>query len=294
MSVKSFETEPDLVDRLGNIEIILPDENGIRSTWLTVLEKRMIQASAFIRSEDDWEQKLDDAVSVERWLRAARDTYKLSTPAIEYVLKELRYYAKLRESSESNAVLTNVDMVWSTHVLADDNLAMDFKRDVASVLEKVPDQHKDWTESLDPLSAKVYFDDDDTTDEEDREDPIIVANTFSSGVNRLHSKPVLHLLDPALYRLIFSRSPICTKPYVLPTDAILYPHVGIVPGSSHSWMEAASALNQKMIFNHNDSTGLYVPIDDFSQQTNNAASQWIPSNIYINSDGSVDIRSYIN
>ncbi|KAJ1720474.1 hypothetical protein LPJ53_004895, partial [Coemansia erecta] len=173
MTATPSENESGLIDRLAKIELTFPDEKDIRSTWLTVVEKHMIQASAFIRRQENWEQRLEDAASVEKWSYAARNIYKLSEPAVEYILKELRYYAKLGESSGSAAVLTTVDLVWGTQVSADDDLALDFKRDVVSVLENVPDKCKDWTDSLDPMGSRVYFDDEDTTDEEDEEDPII-------------------------------------------------------------------------------------------------------------------------
>ncbi|KAJ2777856.1 hypothetical protein GGI15_004376, partial [Coemansia interrupta] len=61
MTAAPSENKSGLIGRLAKIELAFPDEKDIRSTWLTVVEKHMIQASAFIRSEENWEQKLDDA-----------------------------------------------------------------------------------------------------------------------------------------------------------------------------------------------------------------------------------------
>ncbi|KAJ2411780.1 hypothetical protein GGF41_006276, partial [Coemansia sp. RSA 2531] len=57
---------------------------------------RMLKASAFIRSAPEWAEQLSDESKRQEWATEVKDTLKLTDREVEYVFRELKYYAQLK------------------------------------------------------------------------------------------------------------------------------------------------------------------------------------------------------
>ncbi|KAJ1838996.1 hypothetical protein LPJ57_010970, partial [Coemansia sp. RSA 486] len=111
------------------------------------------------------------------------------------------------------------------------------------------------------------------------------------------------LVDPSLYSLVYESTPILSKPMSSPQDALCLPSYGTVPGSIEGWRQAVCDLNASMTVKDKGkdseqsvtTAANFVPFNEkYLELTDPTAGHWLPTDIYVNQDGSVDFKSYIN
>ncbi|KAJ2867190.1 hypothetical protein GGH94_000993 [Coemansia aciculifera] len=173
---------------------------------------------------------------------------ELTDVEFAYVLDELEYYASLNLPG-SNVRFSAADGVWFSDTLIDAETTNEL-RDYVAILESVPDRQKDW-----------YPND--------------------------HSR-VLHLIDPSLFPLIYSRSKLCRQNGMSPQAALKLVEIGELPGSLDGWRKALNVTKDR-------GSGYYIPtgvrcIGSYSSDK----FSWLPSEFRIDDNGVVTIESYIN
>jgi hypothetical protein len=157
------------------------DHSGDYGDGLTpysVKELFMIQLSSDIRSKPNWEDKMKIDEIVNKWRdeMAAffqRELGEMSTDAIDYVLRELNKYAKLKEKYKPMEIAL-LETMWKSDTLIDDKLKRKLKYHLTKRLET--EQPPDWHPSV---------------SEEDVED---------------EKKQVLDLVHPSLFPVVFGRT----------------------------------------------------------------------------------------
>ncbi|KAJ2847315.1 hypothetical protein GGI22_006011 [Coemansia erecta] len=97
----------------------------------------------------------------------------------------------------------------------------------------------------------------------------------------------LALLDPAMYSLDYELTHLLPSPIGSPAAALDVATLGDRPGSFEAWKKVVADLN-KDIETEDD---LYMIYD---RVYCNYHFGWLPTDIRVNTDGSVDIKSYIN
>ncbi|KAJ1722451.1 hypothetical protein LPJ53_003135 [Coemansia erecta] len=197
----------------------------------------------------------------------------MSQEHIEYVMAELRYYVKLQRANlDSGTKLSIVDMAWTMDIDDDDPLVQDFKRHV-DTLERVPARDQDWTTigDIEPKEKRGVF-------------------VYTSHA-RLESKcKVLRLISPSLCTLLFDKTPLLDCPIKSPLEAVNLQRFGHIPGSHAAWKQAVRELNQRM---SGDSS--YIPVnEEYLDKLDPECRHWLPADIHVNDDGSVQFKSYIN
>ncbi|KAJ1811251.1 hypothetical protein LPJ75_004128 [Coemansia sp. RSA 2598] len=183
--------------------------------------------------------------------------------------------------------LTGVDMVWRMNIAEDASLSKEMKEKVAADIEGIPDKFKDWS---DTSKTAIAF---------QARGPPMARDSVP------HCK-LLHLVDPSLYPLIYEKTSILDHATSSPIDFIKRPCQGTKPGSSEAWRLAVVGLNRRLnkcndfLRNgENHSCGSSLAIDrpfDERQLFPDAhiGYCWLPSDIHVQDDGSVEIKSYIN
>ncbi|KAJ2397099.1 hypothetical protein GGI05_000808 [Coemansia sp. RSA 2603] len=234
----------------------------------------IIKVSASVRSEPDWMEKLEDKDAVLQWVEQLKQRPDMAQEHIDYFVAELRYYAKLqRANTASGTKLSTVDMVWTMDIDDNDTLVRNFKHYVVNALESVPTGEQDWTTIGDIEPEKT----------ENRR--------MYSSTSRIVSKcKVLRLISPSLYTLFLGLSPLLKHPITIPMEALNLPSLGHIYKSNIDWNQAIQKLNQRMI---GDSS--FVPIsEDYLDNIDYQDRHWLPTDIHVNDDGSIDFKSYIN
>ncbi|KAJ1723672.1 hypothetical protein LPJ53_002004 [Coemansia erecta] len=97
-------------------------------------------------------------------------------------------------------------------------------------------------------------------------------------------------INPSLYTLLFDRSPILNSPTTSPLGALNLPSFGNFPGSHAAWKQAVRELNQRMAGNSS-----FIPINEkYLDKIDPEDRHWLPTDIHVNGDGTINILSYIN
>ncbi|KAJ1878204.1 hypothetical protein H4R99_000361 [Coemansia sp. RSA 1722] len=255
---------------LAKRKLFQPLYFACKAIWKTKTEMIMIGASAEIRSRPEWEDELDNKTIREQWISNMKDKRKLTDKQAAYVIAELFYYAKLQAAARScgsDAKLSEVDMLWYTDIPEKSDLVQEFNASLSKMLEKLPK-----------------------------------AQYCRPPINKYD--PVLkQIVDPSLYSLVYESTPILPKPMTSPQDALHLPSFGTVPGSIDGWRQAVRDLNAFMTekAKGKDSEQLkavsssFVPFNEkYLELADPAERHWLPTDIYVNQDGSVDFKSYIN
>ncbi|KAJ1880298.1 hypothetical protein LPJ57_002332 [Coemansia sp. RSA 486] len=239
-------------------------------SWKTTTEMKMIRASAEIRSSPVWEDELDNKTIREQWIAEMKSNRGLTDKQAAYVIAELFYYAKLQAAARScgsDAKLSGVNMLWYTDIPESSDLAQEFNASLSKMLEKLPKAH--------------YY------------RPAINKSNFKSE----------QIVDPSLYSLLYKSTHILPKPMSSPQEALCLPSYGTVPGSIEGWRQAVCDLNASMTVEdkgkdseQSATTAVnFVPFNEkYLELTDPTARHWLPTDIYVNQDGSVDFKSYIN
>ncbi|KAJ1814914.1 hypothetical protein LPJ56_004718 [Coemansia sp. RSA 2599] len=117
--------------------------------------------------------------------------------------------------------------------------------------------------------------------------------------------PIELIVDPSLYSLVYKSTPILPKPITSPLEALSLSSFGTVPGSIDAWKQAVCDLNASMASKGKDSAesseqsdaaaDSFVPFNEvYLGMVDEEERHWLPTDIYVNGDGSVDFKSYIN
>ncbi|KZW01845.1 hypothetical protein EXIGLDRAFT_28354 [Exidia glandulosa HHB12029] len=101
----------------------------------------MCALSATLRSKPEWWRKCMDPGIMRRWEKEALDQ-TLSQKQVDYVLKELKYYASLRDEVTGIEV-SCFDKIWQSDCLIPD-ADREILKVAAKEMEDVPDSEKDW------------------------------------------------------------------------------------------------------------------------------------------------------
>ncbi|KAJ2595950.1 hypothetical protein GGF39_003637 [Coemansia sp. RSA 1721] len=254
---------------LAKRKLFEPLYYACEATWKTTTEIVMIQASAKIRSKPEWEDELDNETIREQWIAEMKSKDELNDKQAAYVIAELFYYAKLQAAARScgsDAKLSLVNMLWYMDIPENSDLAQEFNASLSKMLEKLPkDQY-----CRPPKNKYDVFE---------------------------------QIVDPSLYSLVYESTPILPKPMISPQEALHLPSFGAVPGSIDDWRQAVCDLNASMAKKDKDDDSEktttpatnFVPFNEkYLELTDPTARHWLPTDIYVNQDGSVDFRSYIN
>ncbi|KAJ2852960.1 hypothetical protein GGI22_005066 [Coemansia erecta] len=97
----------------------------------------------------------------------------------------------------------------------------------------------------------------------------------------------LALIDPALYSLDYELTHLLPSPIESPAAALDVATLGDRPGSFEAWEKVVAKLNKDIETKDN----LYMI---HQSEGCNYTFCWLPTDIRVNADGSVDIKSYIN
>ncbi|KAJ1826824.1 hypothetical protein LPJ56_001987, partial [Coemansia sp. RSA 2599] len=270
MFIKSYiKPESDL----SKLKKLKPLYNSIEVAWKTATEKAIVNASAEIRKIPDWADKLsDEAFRKQRFAEMAVKN-PLAKKQESYVVSELFYYAKLQEfvrNSGSDAKLSTVEMLWYTDVPENSDLAQEFKSSLSKMLESIPKAHY-----------------------------------YRPDLDSPYKHIVQKIVDPSLYSLVYKSTPILATPMTSPLEALSLSSFGTVPGSIDAWRQAVCDLNASMAKKRKGSVenpeqsdttaNSFVPFDEnYLGLVNAMERHWLPTDIYVNEDGSVDFKSYIN
>ncbi|KAJ2232975.1 hypothetical protein IWW45_004549 [Coemansia sp. RSA 485] len=239
-------------------------------SWKTTTEMKMIRASAEIRSSPEWEDELDNKTIHEQWIAEMKSNRGLTDKQAAYVIAELFYYAKLQAAARScggDAKLSGVNMLWYTDIPESSDLAQEFNASLSKMLKTMPKAH--------------YY------------RPAIDERHFKSE----------QIVDPSLYSLLYKSTHILPKPMSSPQEALCLPSFGTVPGSIEGWRQAVCDLNASMTVEDKGkdseqsatTAANFVPFNEkYLELTDPTARHWLPTDIYVNQDGSVDFKSYIN
>ncbi|KAJ2721083.1 hypothetical protein GGI07_004188, partial [Coemansia sp. Benny D115] len=292
---------------------------------LTCVEQRMIAAIATIRGKPGWETLVDNAIAQEAWAAEIKEKHAVEDIEIEYILAELKYNAKLSAAGQKHGTnFTAVDMVWTTEVSADDELAHDVKNNIAAVLENQPLEDRDWIAPTDDL------------------DFMIPTNADNNNKPSQHTRMQLSLIDPSLYSFVAGVTQVLNTPITMPFDERKHIYMGSGPGIIKDMQEnlrykAKDQSNIRFIGKCNDlrniltklslkrkatdsgealvngdqsdsdkhpfATDKYVDMDHYINSISQEECSdfdcqgpysWVPSDILVAADGSVEIKSYIN
>ncbi|KAJ2596368.1 hypothetical protein GGF40_001040 [Coemansia sp. RSA 1286] len=255
---------------LGKLKRLEPMYNGCKANWRTKAEMDMIKASIKVRSKPKWGSGLEDKTVREQWIGEMKSNSGLTDKQAAYVIAELFYYAKLQAAARccgGDAKLSVVDMVWYTDIPEDSDMAQEFNASLSKMLEAMPKAH--------------YY------------------RPVSDEDNRIPEQ----IVDPSLYSLVYDSTPILAKPMTSPQEALCLPSFGTVPGSIDGWKKAVCDLNASMAEKDNGKgseqsktpAASFVPFNEkYLGLVESDSRHWLPTDIYVNQDGSVDFKSYIN
>ncbi|KAJ2509574.1 hypothetical protein GGI11_005818 [Coemansia sp. RSA 2049] len=139
-----------------------PLSRSFRAPFKSIVEKRIINASAEIRKDPDWAKHLGSKEKRQSWAEASAEKFNTTPGDMDYIFNELEYYKVLQENTPQNMVLGGADMVWCKDITADDSLTLEIKQ-YAVVLEAVyPKKHVvregNPIEAVIPLAEQVLTD----------------------------------------------------------------------------------------------------------------------------------------
>ncbi|KAJ2234444.1 hypothetical protein IWW45_003416, partial [Coemansia sp. RSA 485] len=252
------------------LEKLKPMYDTCEVPWKTKTEMNMLKVSAELRSTPDWLNKIVDKNTRTRWIGKIKCENQLNNKQASYVIAELFYYAKLQAAARccgGDARLSVADMVWYTDISQDSDLAQEFNASLSKMLETMP-------------KARYY-------------------RPVSDEDNRIPEQ----IVDPSLYSLVYDSTPILAKPMTSPQEALCLPSFGTVPGSIDGWRQAVCSLNASMAEKDNGRgseqsktpAASFVPFNEkYLGLVDSSSRHWLPTDIYVNQDGSVDFKSYIN
>ncbi|KAJ2594596.1 hypothetical protein H4R99_005691, partial [Coemansia sp. RSA 1722] len=255
---------------LAKRENLEPLYDACEATWKTVTEMKMIQASAEIRSRPEWENELDNKTIREQWIAEMKSNRRLTDKQAAYTIAELFYYAKLQAAARScgsDAKLSGVNMLWYTDISENSCLAQEFDASLSKMLEKLPKAQ------------------------------------YCRPPKNKYEHVFEQIVDPSLYSLVYESTPILPKPMISPQEALHLPSFGAVPGSIDDWRQAVCDLNASMAKKDKDDDSEktttpatnFVPFNEkYLELANPSERHWLPTDIYVNQDGSVEFTSYIN
>ncbi|KAJ2878768.1 hypothetical protein H4R27_005663, partial [Coemansia aciculifera] len=220
-------------------------------------ELRMIRASTAVRSPSILHEYLQNGTSFNE--RPVLSCYGLTNTQGEYVEGEIKFYKLLSANAADGELPGGVDMVWVNEDARDSELAKEFKRN-AAMLEK--------------HCVHVCF-----------------PNAKDGPVG------LLGMSDPFLYSFSAEKSLLLEKPALSPEEALNFASPRTKPGSVAVWNQAINRFNKSMTsdditpFDMREISSL-VQAHDMSKV--DKYSCWLPTDFYVNEDGSVTIRSFIN
>ncbi|KAJ2834302.1 hypothetical protein GGI24_000452 [Coemansia furcata] len=226
----------------------------------TLVELRMIKASAFIRSTPEWAEQLNDEEKCLEWTTQVMGTFNLTDKEVEYVFDELKYYVLLKENGVAGEELGAIDYMWITNAGSNCELADEFKHN----------------------SAVLEYDSTKAESAKGKDAPL-------AGLQAL--------VDPFLYPLDTKESCILDKPVESPGDSLNIELPRVKPGCLEAWYQAIKDFNSRQSnsgakFDKREVSQLvdgHLPhlLDELLRY-------WLPTDFNVNDDGSVTIRSYIN
>ncbi|KAJ1845792.1 hypothetical protein LPJ73_004734, partial [Coemansia sp. RSA 2703] len=255
-------------------DILKPLYRAYYVEWRTKWEMHIIRNSARIRSDPQWMEKLEDTNEVQKWIDMIKPQDQLTQGHLDYLVDELKYYAKLQRANvASGTMLSGVDMVWTIDIDPNDALAQEFRRHVVTPLEDI--RYRQQHRSNPDNATHALFDASSDRSPDSNFKPICKTH---------------HLINPSLYTLCFDTSFLLQHPTKSPLDALNLPEYGRKPGSQKAWKKAVRKLNRRLA---NDSN--FIPINQgYIANLNSTDRHWLPADIHVNDDGSVDFKSYIN
>ncbi|KAJ2070572.1 hypothetical protein GGH13_003933 [Coemansia sp. S155-1] len=226
----------------------------------TRVEMRMLKASAFIRSAPEWAEQLSDESKRQEWATEVKDTLKLTDREVEYVFRELKYYAQLKANGVDGEELAAIEGVWINASTSDSDLANEFKNNAVVLENDFVQAHSDEASAA-----------------------------SSTGLRAL--------VDPFLYPLMTKESHILTKPIGSPEDSLNPELSSIKPESLMDWHQTVKDINDPKYTNediHGKRRKLALNRKYPSCLLNELYGCWLPTYFDVGKDGSVTIRSYIN
>ncbi|KAJ1726882.1 hypothetical protein LPJ72_006176 [Coemansia sp. Benny D160-2] len=226
-----------------------PLSRSFRAPFKSIVEKRIINASAEIRKDSDWTKHLGSKEKRQSWAEMSAEKFNTTPGDMDYIFNELEYYKVLQENTPQNMVLGGADMVWCKDIPADDSLILELKQ-YAVVLEA--DYHKRF-------------------------------------VDCEEGGRVLRLIDPLLYPLDYELTRVLPSPIESPEQALNVKSFGDRPGSFKAWADIVAGLNNGIAADK--VKDIYK---DYSPNYYTYAFCWLPTDIRVDMDGSVVIKSYIN
>ncbi|KAJ2514932.1 hypothetical protein GGI11_003917 [Coemansia sp. RSA 2049] len=111
-----------------------PLSRSFRAPFKSIVEKRIINASAEIRKDPDWTKHLSSKEKRQSWAETSAEKFNTTPGDMDFIFNELEYYKILQENTPQNMVLGGADMVWCKDIPADDSLTLELKQ-YAVVLE---------------------------------------------------------------------------------------------------------------------------------------------------------------
>ncbi|KAJ1732665.1 hypothetical protein LPJ72_003290 [Coemansia sp. Benny D160-2] len=226
-----------------------PLSRSFRAPLKSIVEKRIINASAEIRRDSDWIKHLGSKEKRQSWAETSAEKFNTTPGDMDFIFNELEYYKILQENTPQNMVLGGADMVWCKDIPADDSLTLELKQ-YAVVLEAAyPKKH----------------------------------------VVREGNRSVLRLIDPLLYPLDYELTRVLPSPIESPEQALNVETFGDRPGSFKAWADIVAGLNNGIAADK--VKDIYK---DYSSYHYPHSFCWLPTDIQVDMDGSVVIKSYIN
>ncbi|KAJ2246474.1 hypothetical protein GGI13_005421 [Coemansia sp. RSA 455] len=220
-------------------------------------ELNMIKAKARACSPTILREHLQDGTTSNKG--RVLSLHERTSVQAEYVEDEIKFYKLLAANAADGVMPSGVDMVWVNDDVKDCEMAKEFKRN-AAVLEK------DY--------IRAHF-----------------PNARNAPIT------LLGMLDPFLYLFSTERSLLLEKPAISPEEALNFESPRTKPGSVADWNNAINEYNKSLTsddgtqFDTREIASLVQALD-----MPNAGEYlcWLPTDFYVNEDGSVTIRSYIN
>ncbi|KAJ2058735.1 hypothetical protein GGI17_004841 [Coemansia sp. S146] len=220
-------------------------------------ELRMIRASAAVRSPSRLREYLQNGTTCNEGL--VLSCRGLTNTQVEHVEDEIKFYKLLSANAADGELPGGVDMVWVNNDARDSELAKGFKRN-AAMLEKD--------------CVRVCF-----------------PNAKDGPVG------LLGVLDPFLYSFSAEKSLLLKKPTISPEEALNFASPRTKPGSVANWNQAINRYNKSMASDYDtpfDMREISSLTQAHDMSKADKYSCWLPTDFYVNEDGSVTICSFIN
>ncbi|KAJ2060050.1 hypothetical protein GGI17_003986 [Coemansia sp. S146] len=224
----------------------------------TRVELCMLKASAFIRSAPEWADQLNDEEKCQEWTTQVKDTFNLTDKVVEYVFKELKYYALLKKNGVGGEELGAIDNLWTINAASNCELAEEFKHNAAEL-------ESDFVQAESNKAA------------------------LSSGFKAL--------IDPFLYSFSGDNSFLLETPVATPEASLDIKLSRTKPGAPEDWFRAVGDLTATLSADKGtfDKREVIEPVRAcYAIDPDKDYVCWLPTDFHINDDRSVIIPSYIN